>query len=68
MFLTLNVGIPVMRICTFSAFLIMLFVPAAHAGFIDFPIPLPVVGATGPFGIAVAVAGYVLYRLVRKKQ
>ena len=31
------------------------------------PVPLPIAGAAGPVGLGVALAGYVGYRLFRKK-
>jgi hypothetical protein len=46
----------------------ILAISAAAPAFAGAPIPLPVIGATGPVGIGIALAGYVGYRLLRGKK
>lgn len=38
----------------------------ARAG--DGPLPLPVAGATGPVGLAIAAGGYLAYRLYKSRR
>lgn len=42
-----------------------MFAAPAVAGTV---VPLPIVGATGPIGIGIAVVGYVGYRVLRRNK
>ena len=41
---------------------------AAAPAYAGNPAPLPVAGAAGPVGLAVVVAGYVGYRVLRRRK
>ncbi len=54
------------RFTVFATAIYALSVAPALAGS-DAPVPVPLAGAAGPVGIGIAIAGYIGYRLFRKK-
>jgi hypothetical protein len=54
------------RFTVFATAIYALSVAPVLAGS-DAPVPVPLAGAAGPVGIGIAIAGYIGYRLFRKK-
>ena len=55
------------RLNVIAAATLVLCATPVLAGITDAPVPLPLAGAAGPVGVGVALAGYVGYRIFRKK-
>lgn len=55
------------RFTVFATAIYALSVAPALAGITIVPVPVPLAGAAGPVGIGIAIAGYIGYRLFRKK-
>jgi len=55
------------RLNVIAAATLVLCATPVLVGLTDAPVPLPLAGAAGPVGVGVALAGYVGYRIFRKK-